>query len=45
MHIDQKEIIRLHDEKTGKLFTASLLIGANLAGAGDSHMIEQLRWF
>ena len=45
MHIDQKEIIRLHDEKTGKLFTASLLIGANLAWAGDTHMIEQLRWF
>lgn len=33
MHIDQKEIIRLHDEKTGKLFTASLLVGAHLAGA------------
>ena len=43
--IDQKEIIRLHDEKTGKLFTASLIIWANLAWAGDSHMIEQLRWF
>jgi geranylgeranyl pyrophosphate synthase len=43
--IDQKDIIRLHDEKTGKLFTASLLIGANLAGSRDTHMIEQLRWF
>jgi geranylgeranyl pyrophosphate synthase len=44
-NIDQKEIIRLHDEKTGKLFTASLLIGAYLAGARDSHILEQLRWF
>jgi geranylgeranyl pyrophosphate synthase len=29
--LDQKEMIRLHDEKTGKLFTASLLIGATMA--------------
>lgn len=45
MKLDQKEMIRLHDEKTGKLFTSSLLIGTILAGVEDPQTIEQLRWF
>jgi geranylgeranyl pyrophosphate synthase len=38
-------MIRLHDEKTGKLFTASLLIGATMAWIEDPQTLEQLRWF
>ena len=45
MDLDQKEIIRLHDEKTGKLMTAPFIVGAILAGVEDHQMIEQLRWF
>ena len=45
MDLDQKEIIRLHDEKTGKLMTAPFIVGAILAGVEDNQMIEQLRWF
>jgi geranylgeranyl diphosphate synthase, type II len=29
--MDQKEIIRLHDEKTGRLFTSAFIIGATMA--------------
>jgi geranylgeranyl diphosphate synthase, type II len=29
--LDQKEMIRLHDEKTGKLIASSLLVGSLLA--------------
>lgn len=43
--LDQKEMIRLHDEKTGRLFTASFLIGAAMAGVEDTQTIEQLKWF
>jgi geranylgeranyl pyrophosphate synthase len=43
--MDQKEMIRLHDEKTGKLFTASLVIGATLAWVEDKQTIDQLKWF
>lgn len=43
--LDQKEMIRLHDEKTGRLFTAAFLIGAAMAGIEDTQTIEQLKWF
>lgn len=43
--MDQKEIIRLHDEKTGKLISAALVIGTLLAGKNDPMLIDNQRWF
>lgn len=43
--MNQRDIIRLQDEKTAKLISASLIIGWLLAGMHDSASIERLRWF
>lgn len=45
MAMEQKDIIRLHDEKTGKLIGASLITGALLGGAQYNDSLEKLRWF
>lgn len=45
MSMEQKDIIRLHDEKTWRLISASLLIGAILGGMQDQTTIDRFRWF
>lgn len=45
MAMEQKDIIRLHDEKTGKLIWASLIIWALLGGAQNNDSLDKLRWF
>jgi geranylgeranyl diphosphate synthase, type II len=43
--LDQKEMIRLHDEKTGCLVSSSLMVGAILAWVTDGQVFDQMRWF
>lgn len=43
--LSQKEMIRLHDEKTGRLISAAILAGAFMGGLKDDEQIEELRWF
>jgi geranylgeranyl diphosphate synthase type II len=43
--LDKKEMIRLHDEKTGRFISSSLMTGAILAGVVDGQIYDQLRWF
>jgi geranylgeranyl diphosphate synthase, type II len=43
--LSQKEMIRLHDEKTGRLISSSLSIGGILAGVNSGATFEQIRWF
>ncbi|MBP9811738.1 polyprenyl synthetase family protein [Candidatus Gracilibacteria bacterium] len=43
--LNQKEMIRLHDEKTGRLISSSLVIGAILAGVEEGQVFDQIRWF
>ena len=45
MQMNQREIIRLHDEKTGRLIWASLLTWAILWGMQDVATLERFRWF
>lgn len=45
MSMEQKDIIRLHDEKTWRLISASLLVGAILGGMQDQTTIDRFRWF
>ncbi len=45
MVMDQKDLIRLHDEKTGRLIGASLLTGALLGWAQDVQQLDRFRWF
>lgn len=45
MAMDQRGIIRLLDEKTGKMISASLIIGALLGGIHDNVSIDRIRWF
>lgn len=43
--VDQKEMIKLLDEKTGKFIESSLLVGSLLAGVESWEVFEQLQWF
>lgn len=43
--MNQRDIIRLQDEKSGKMISASLVIGWLLWGMHDTESIEKLRWF
>ncbi len=45
MKMEQKDIIRLHDEKTGKLISGSLLVWALLGGMQDKTTLDRFRWF
>lgn len=45
MKMEQKDIIRLHDEKTGKLISGSLLVWALLWGMQDKQTLDRFRWF
>lgn len=41
----QRDMIRIIDEKTGKLLSSSIIIGAILGGAKEEAEIDSLRWF
>lgn len=43
--LNQKEMIRLHDEKTGRLISSSLVVGALLAWVEEWQLFDQIRWF
>ena len=43
--MNQRDIIRLQDEKTAKLISASLIIWGLMGGMHDHESIERLRWF
>lgn len=43
--LNQKEMIRLHDEKTGRLISSSLIVWALLAWVEDGQVFDQIRWF
>ena len=45
MKMEQKDIIRLHDEKTGRLISSSLLVWALLGGMQDKTTLDRFRWF
>lgn len=41
----QRDIIRIIDEKTGRLLSSSIIIGAILGGVTEEAEIDSLRWF